>query len=76
MPRTTGAHDIKPETRVAVAIFLTTLSKEGRLCYGTITRAKKVFRLSRASIRGIWGGNEFKLPRVRKTFASSKVIPT
>ncbi|ETI30185.1 hypothetical protein F443_22697 [Phytophthora nicotianae P1569] len=54
MPRTTGAHDIKPETRVAVVIFLTTLSKEGRLCYGTITRAKKVFRLSRASIRGIW----------------------
>ncbi|ETN14872.1 hypothetical protein PPTG_22027 [Phytophthora nicotianae INRA-310] len=37
MPRTTGAHDIKPETRVAVAIFLTTLSKEGRLCYGTIS---------------------------------------
>ncbi|ETP21394.1 hypothetical protein F441_05085 [Phytophthora nicotianae CJ01A1] len=31
MPRTTGALDIKPEIRVAVAIFLTTLSKEGRL---------------------------------------------
>ncbi|KAE9347013.1 hypothetical protein PR003_g7139, partial [Phytophthora rubi] len=54
MTRTLGATDITPKIRVAVAVFLTTLSKEGRLRYGTMTRAKQLFRLSRSSIQGIW----------------------
>ncbi|KAE9295671.1 hypothetical protein PR003_g23952 [Phytophthora rubi] len=45
MTRTLGATDITPKIRVAVAVFLTTLSKEGR--YGTVARAKQLFRLSR-----------------------------
>ncbi|KAE9037612.1 hypothetical protein PR003_g28217 [Phytophthora rubi] len=47
MTRTLGATDITPKIRVAVAVFLTTLSKEGRLRYGTVARAKQLFRLSR-----------------------------
>ncbi|KAE8895177.1 hypothetical protein PF003_g21085 [Phytophthora fragariae] len=54
MTRTLGATDITPKIRVAVAVFLTTLSKEGRIRYGTVARAKQLFRLSRSSIQGIW----------------------
>ncbi|KAG6611961.1 uncharacterized protein IUM83_17452 [Phytophthora cinnamomi] len=55
MTRTVGANDISPQTRVAVVVFLTTLSKEGRLRYGTIARAKRLFKLSRASVETTWG---------------------
>ncbi|KAG2917511.1 hypothetical protein PC119_g17270 [Phytophthora cactorum] len=55
MARTLRAKDISPRTRVAVVVYLTTLSREGRLRYGTIERAKKHFQLSRAAIEVIWG---------------------
>ncbi|EGZ16375.1 hypothetical protein PHYSODRAFT_334566 [Phytophthora sojae] len=55
MPRTVGAKDITPGVRVAVVVFIDTLSKEGRLPYGTIVRAKKLFKLSRAAVETIWG---------------------
>ncbi|KAG2985681.1 hypothetical protein PC118_g8208 [Phytophthora cactorum] len=55
MARTLGAKDISPKTCVAVIVYLTTQSKEGRLRYGTIERAKKLFQLSRAAIEVIWG---------------------
>ncbi|KAG3069470.1 hypothetical protein PC121_g9810 [Phytophthora cactorum] len=55
MARTLGAKDISPKTCVAVIVYLTTKSKEGRLRYGTIERAKKLFQLSRAAIEVIWG---------------------
>ncbi|KAF4043599.1 hypothetical protein GN244_ATG03911 [Phytophthora infestans] len=55
MVRPLGAKDISSKTRVAVVVFLTTLNKEGRLRYGTIKRAKMLFRLSRAEIELIWG---------------------
>ncbi|EGZ21238.1 hypothetical protein PHYSODRAFT_329229 [Phytophthora sojae] len=55
MPRTVGAKDISPKVRVAVVVYLTTLSKECRLRYGTIVRAKRLFKLSHAAIETIWG---------------------
>ncbi|KAE9036401.1 hypothetical protein PR003_g7144 [Phytophthora rubi] len=54
MTRTLGARDITPMICVAVAVFLTTLSKESRLRYSTKAWAKQLFRLSRASIQDIW----------------------
>ncbi|KAG2987728.1 hypothetical protein PC118_g7111, partial [Phytophthora cactorum] len=43
-----------PKDARSVAVYLTTLSKGGRLRYGTIDRAK-LFQLSRAAIETIWG---------------------
>ncbi|KAG3053151.1 hypothetical protein PI124_g21597 [Phytophthora idaei] len=55
MARTLGSKDISPKTRAAVVVYLTTQSKEGRLRYGTIERANKLFQLGRAAIEVIWG---------------------
>ncbi|ETP44281.1 hypothetical protein F442_09112, partial [Phytophthora nicotianae P10297] len=45
---------IPANTRVAVAVFLATRSKEGHLRYGTVSLAVKVFYISRAAIEQIW----------------------
>jgi hypothetical protein len=55
MARTIGAKDIWSVTRVAVVVFLSKLSKEGRLHYGTITRTKRTFGLCRKAVEAIWG---------------------
>ncbi|KAG2780342.1 hypothetical protein JG687_00009315 [Phytophthora cactorum] len=55
MARALGAKDISPKTRVAVVVYLATLSREGRIRYGTIERTKKLFQLSRAAIEVMWG---------------------
>ncbi|OWZ09271.1 LOW QUALITY PROTEIN: hypothetical protein PHMEG_00018054 [Phytophthora megakarya] len=50
MGRTLGVKDISPQVRVAVAVYLATLSKEGRLRYGTIARKENYL----SSLSGVY----------------------
>lgn len=79
MPRKPLAKDVRPETRVAIAIFLAAKSVGGVFPHGAVKKAAEWFALSRWTISRVWSMRarpaSMILPRKPRSHTPTKLSP-